>query len=585
MTNSDGKVITGAEMVVESLKKEGVDIIFGYPGGVVIPIFDVLFDDKDIKVILTRHEQGAVHAADGYARSSGKVGVVLVTSGPGATNTITGLATANIDSIPIIVITGQVPTQMVGSDAFQEADVSGITRPICKNNYLVKDIKELPTIIKDAFHIARTGRPGPIVIDLPKDISVSKDTYHYPEKVDIPGYNPHLDGHKMQIKKAAAMIQKAKKPIFYIGGGIILSGANEVLTRIAQKNEIPVLSSLLGLGGFPATNPLFLGMVGMHGTYVANMGMQECDLIIAAGCRFDDRVTGKLDTFAPHAKIIHIDIDPSAIAKNVKVEVPIVGDARIILEKLEDIIEKPDTANWRSILNNWREKHPLTYIAKDSSIPPQKVVQMIDKLTPADTIITTEVGQNQMFAALYYNYTKPRTFLTSGGLGTMGYGFPAAIGAKLANPDKVVIDIAGDGSIQMNIQELATATLQRLPVIIVILNNSYLGMVRQWQDLFYDKRYSSVCTKQGTWCPPACKGDETACQAYIPDFIKLADAYNAIGIRIKKEDEIENAIKEALNSKDKPVVLDFLVSREENVWPMVPSAAGLDEMLIEGERI
>ncbi len=550
--------LTGAKILIESLKKEGVEVIFGYPGGVVLPIFDVLYD-SDINFILTRHEQGAAHAADGYARATGKVGVCLATSGPGATNLVTGLATANMDSVPVVAITGQVKTSLIGNDAFQEVDVSGITRPISKHNYLVKDVNNIATVIKNAFHIASTGRPGVVSVDLPVDMQIQEANFDYPEKADIRGYKPTCKGHIGQIKRAARLIAHSKRPVLYVGGGVIISGASAKLAEFVKKTEIPVTMTLMGLGAFPTTHKLSLGMLGMHGTAYANHAIQESDLIIAVGARFDDRVTGKIDEFAPHAKVIHIDIDPCAISKNVKVDVPIVGDANCILQDLVKEIKKPDIAKWHKQIEEWKKKFPLAY-KNDSKLRPQYVVEQICELTKGKAIITTEVGQNQMWAAQFYNYTKPRQFISSGGLGTMGYGFPAAIGAQVGCPNKIVFDIAGDGSIQMNIQELTTAVANKLPVKIAILNNGYLGMVRQWQELFYKRRYAHTTLE------------------HSPDFVKLAEAYGACGIRVTKKSEVKKAIKKALDIK-KPVILDFQVEPEENVFPMVPAGQAINKMI------
>ena len=572
---------SGAKLVIEALKREGVDILFGFPGGSVIPLFDELYAEPSIRVILTRHEQGAVHAADGYARSTGKTGVCIVTSGPGATNTITGLATANFDSVPIVCLTGQVTTNMIGNDAFQEADTIGLTRPITKHSYLVTDRRELGRVLKEAFHLANSGRPGPIIVDLPKDVLNAKGDGTYPETVNIRGYNPNLKGHPGQIKRAVAELLKSKKPLFYVGGGVQISGGSEVFRKIAEKTGVPVISSLMGIGTIPSDHPLFLGMIGMHGTYTANMATQECDLIFAVGTRFDDRATGDLAKFAPFAKIIHIDIDPAAIARNVPVAIPIVGDARQILEEILPGIKPIRLDGWIETIRAWQKAVPLQSNAAGKRLSATRVVETISEVFP-DAIISTEVGQNQMWAALFYNYRHPRTLLTSGGLGTMGYGFPAAIGAQIGNPDKRVIDIAGDGSIQMNIQELATAVMNRLPVIVCILNNGYLGMVRQWQEIFFDRRYSSVCLMKNASCPPNCNDPTRDCPVYIPDFVKLAESYGAIGIRVKEEKDVIPALKRAGESKDTPVFIDFLVEREENVWPMVPPGAGIDEMLLQG---
>ena len=556
---------TGSQIVVECLKKEGVDILFNYPGGAVLPLFDEL-ENAPFRQILVRHEQAAVHAADGYARATGKVGVTLVTSGPGATNTVTGIATAYMDSVPILVLTGQIPTLLIGNDAFQEADIIGITRPCTKHNYLVREVKELGRTLKEAFYVARNGRPGPVLVDLPKDIMVSSTEFKYPEKVFLRGYQPTYEGHLGQIQRAIKLMLKSKKPVFYVGGGIISSNASKELTLLAERLGIPVTMTLMGLGGFPGNHPLSLGMLGMHGTYRANMAVQECDLLIAIGARFDDRVTGMIEAFAPHAMIIHIDIDPTSISKNVRVDLPIVGDCKRVLSKILSLLEEEETDSfkegldrWRQQMEKWKAIHNMDY-RQEEKIKPQYVVEKIYELTKGDAIITTEVGQNQMWAAQYYQFLKPRTLLTSGGLGTMGYGFPAAMGAQVAFPNKLVIDIAGDGSFQMNSQELATVIQYQLPVKVAILNNGYLGMVRQWQEFFYGKRYSS-----------------SSLEGVSPDFVKLAEAYGAIGLRATKPQEVIPTLKKAF-SLTKPVVIDFVVDPEENVYPMVPAGEPLNQM-------
>jgi len=550
----------GAKILLEGLKREGVEVMFGISGGSVIDIFDAMYGYTDIKYYLTRHEQAAAHAADGYARATGKVGVCIATSGPGATNLVTGIATAYMDSIPIVAITGQVYSNLIGNDAFQEADVTGITRPITKHNYLIKDVSEMASTIKEAFHVARTGRPGPVVVDIAKDAQREEAEFHYPEKAEMRGYKPTYNGHPRQIARAAEMINNSKQPVIYAGGGVILSGAHEELRKLAEKGQIPVTTTLLGLGSFPETSDLSLGMLGMHGTGYANNAVMQSDLLIAIGARFDDRVTGKLDTFAPNAKIIHIDIDPSAISKNVIVDIPIVGDARRVLVELNKLIKKPNTEAWLKQVSEWKRMYPLCYDQGDDVIKPQYVVEQIYEATKGDAIIVTEVGQNQMWAAQFYKYTKPRTFLSSGGLGTMGYGFPAAIGAQVGCPDKIVFDIAGDGSIQMNIQELTTVVANKLPVKVAILNNRYLGMVRQWQDLFYDGRLSGVDLSTN------------------PDFAKVAEAFGATGIDITKPADVRPAIERAIETPG-PVFMNFIVDRSENVFPMVPAGVAIDEMI------
>ena len=598
--------ISGAELFVKALKAEGVRHLFGFPGGVVIPVFDALFAETEIQVILTRHEQGAVHAADGYARSTGKTGVCLVTSGPGATNTVTGIATANFDSVPIVCFTGQVSRSMIGNDAFQEADIVGITRPITKHNYLVLDRKDLGRVLKEAFTIANSGRPGPVLVDLPKDVILEKGDDEYPAKVSIRGYNPVLKGHPNQIKKAAMELKRAKKPLFYVGGGIHIAEAVEIFRKAVKKTKVPVVHSLMGIGALPGDDPLCLGMLGMHGTYAANMAVTGADLLFGIGNRFDDRATGELSKFAPEAKIVHIDQDPVSISRNVPVEVPIVGDARLVLEQLLPLLEAPKISDWIEQINKWKEEHPLEVRVgegteasktnkataggarnaargKPGHLRPDRVILTICEVFP-DAIIATEVGQNQMWTSQFFTFRHPRSLLTSGGLGTMGYGFPAAIGAQFANPDKRVIDIAGDGSIQMNIQELATAVHNNLPVIVAILNNGYLGMVRQWQELFFDKRYSSTCLMTGADCPPQCKGPGDHCPVYLPDFVKLAEAYGAVGMRVFEEKDIKPALTEAGRIKDRPIFIDFIVEREFNVFPMVAPGAGNSDMIFSEGR-
>lgn len=560
--------LTGAQIFFESLKAEGVDVIFGLPGGAVIDIYDEM-PKHNIRHILVRHEQGAAHMADGYARATGKVGVCLVTSGPGATNTVTGIATAYMDSIPIVVFTGQVPTPLIGNDAFQEADIVGITRPCTKHNYLVKDVRDLARIIREAFYLAQSGRPGPVLVDLPKDVISAKTDFKYPKNIDMKGYKPTTEAHMGQIKRAYNAIAKAKRPVIYGGGGVILSSAAKELKALGEALKCPVTTTLMGLGGFPAPHELWLGMLGMHGTFRANMAVANTDLLIAIGARFDDRITGKLDEFAPSAKIIHVDVDPTSISKNVKVHIPIVGDCKDALKKLLQMVKKNPIEDldklrkpWLDQIQKWKETYPLAYEQRADVIKPQYVVEMLYKYCKdKNPIITTEVGQNQMWAAQYYHFSEPRTLLTSGGLGTMGYGLPAAIGAQAAFADRLVIDIAGDGSIQMCIQELTTAVENNLPVKVAILNNQYLGMVRQWQQLFYEKNYCATCLK------------------IAPDFVKLAEAYGALGLRATKPNEVEQVIQEALASP-KPVIMDFVVNPEECVYPMVPAGAATTEMIL-----
>ena len=566
--------MTGAEIFIRALELEGVEHIFGYPGGAVLDIYDKL-KFSNIDHILVRHEQAAAIAADAYARVTGKVGVCLATSGPGATNLVTGLAIAHMDSIPVVAFTGQVPTYMIGNDAFQEVDTVGITRPISKYNFLVKKVDELADTIKKAFYLAKTGRPGVVVVDLPKDvireITEFFDKEYKSKKVDIRGYKPNLKGHIGQIKKAAKELVLSARPVLYVGGGVIASEAWEEIRELSELLNIPVTTTLMALGAIPYDHPNYLYMLGMHGSYAANMAITECDLLLAVGARFDDRVTGKIEEFAPYATIVHIDIDPAEIGKNKQPHIPIVGDAKLVLKELIKEVKKllnkyPQTQEirkkWLKQVQKWKEMYPFYYEPSDRVIKPQYVVEKLSELTNGEAIVTTEVGQNQMWAAQFYKVKKPRQFLSSGGLGAMGYGFPAAIGAQIAKPEATVIDIAGDGSIQMNIQELATATQYNLPIKIAILNNGFLGMVRQWQGMFYDKNYSSVCL------------------SVQPDFVKLAESYGAVGLRAEKPDEVEDVIKEALSIKDKPVVMDFICDREEDVLPFVPPGMALKDMVL-----
>ena len=550
---------TGSQILVDALIREGAEYVFGIPGGAVLPLFDALFDSP-IKFILTRHEQGAGHAADGYARATGKVGVCLVTSGPGATNLTTAIATAHMDSIPIVAITGQVKTFLIGNDAFQEADIIGITRPITKHSYLVKDIKDLARVVKEAFFIANTGRRGPVLIDLPVDVTMEKCEEVIPTEVDLPGYKPRYEGNIRQIMIAAEEINSSKQPVVYTGGGIIASESSKELLEFAEKGNLPVTTTLMGLGGFPEDHHLSLGMLGMHGTAYANFAVTESDVLVAIGARFDDRITGKIDEFAPHAKIIHIDIDPASISKSIRVDIPVVGDAKNILQELNKHIHFVERKEWLDKIKYWKEKNPLSYNNSGNVIKPEYVIEQICEAAKGNAIITTEVGQNQMWAAQYFTFTHPRTFLSSGGLGTMGYGFPAAIGAQLGCPDKLVVDIAGDGSIQMNIQELSTVARLNIPVKIAILNNGYLGMVRQWQELFYNKRYSSVNLNGN------------------PDFVKLAEAYGAKGFLVEKKEDVRPTIEKAFSIKG-PVIMDFRVDPNENVFPMVPAGQAIHRMI------
>jgi acetolactate synthase-1/2/3 large subunit len=550
---------TGAKILVESLQREGVETIFGYPGGQILPVYDELYDSS-LRHILVRHEQAAAHAADGYARASGRVGVCLATSGPGACNLVTGIATAYMDSVPIVAITGQVPTTMLGNDAFQESDITGITMPVTKHSYLVKKTDEISSVVQEAFYVAGTGRPGPVLIDLPKDTQTgtARDSPRL-DKVVLRGYNPTYKGHTRQIDKVIALILEAERPLIYAGGGVISSNASEELIALATQLGIPVTTTLMGLGCIPCDNPLNLGMLGMHGTEYANFAVTESDLLIAIGARFDDRVTGKIDTFAPHAKIVHIDIDPAEIGKNKRVDVPIVGDVKAVLNDMLNSIKKKGIHDaWRKKIQYWREHHPLKY-PDDGKLHPQYILQRMNELLKGDATIVSEVGQNQMWTAQYFGFRRPRSWITSGGLGTMGYGFPAAIGAHFARPDLPVFDVAGDGSIQMNIQELGTVAQYKIPVKIAILNNMYLGMVRQWQELFFDHRYSY------TELPSV-------------DFVKIANAYGIDGIKVESADEVMPALKDALDCNG-PFVMDFRIEREENVFPMVPAGAAINEMI------
>ncbi|HRF42979.1 MAG TPA: biosynthetic-type acetolactate synthase large subunit [Candidatus Competibacteraceae bacterium] len=561
--------ITGAEILVRCLQEEGVDCMFGYPGGAVLHIYDALYAQEKIKHVLVRHEQAAVHAAEGYARASGKTGVVLVTSGPGVTNAVTGIADAYMDSIPLVIFSGQVPTALIGNDAFQEVDAVGITRPCVKHNFLVRDIKNLAETVKKAFYIASTGRPGPVLIDLPKDITIGKAEFHYPKKIKLRSYNPTIKGHAGQIRKAVDLVMSAKKPMIYTGGGVILSDGSTELVELTQLLGYPITHTLMGLGAYPATDKQFIGMLGMHGTYEANMAMHHCDVLIAIGARFDDRVTGKIEKFCPEAKIVHIDIDPSSISKNVQVDIPIVGSVPNVLRAMISVIRdeklKPDTKaleHWWRQIDEWRAIKSLSYRQSDEVIKPQYVIEKLYQVTEGKAIITSDVGQHQMWAAQYYHFDRPRQWINSGGLGTMGFGLPAAMGAKLAFPDQDVACVTGDGSIQMMLQELSTMKQYYTPVKIVNLNNGYLGMVRQWQEFFYQKRYSMTYMEA------------------LPNFVMLAEAYGHVGMRIEKPGDVEGALREAFAMKDRTVFLDFITDQSENVFPMIPSGGGQNEMLL-----
>ena len=565
------ELLSGGEIFVRCLQEEGIDVIFGYPGGAVLHIYDAIFQQDQVKHVLVRHEQGATHMADGYARATGKVGVVLVTSGPGATNAVTGIATANMDSIPMVVFTGQVPTHMIGNDAFQEVDNVGITRPCVKHNFLVKDVREMAATIKKAFYIARTGRPGPVLVDIPKDVTDPKVKvpFEYPQDVVLRSYNPTVKGHGGQVKKALDLILSAKRPMLYTGGGVILGRASEQLTRFTRLLNYPITQTLMGLGAYPASDRQFVGMLGMHGTYEANMGMHHCDVLIAVGSRFDDRVTGNLAKFCPTAKIVHIDVDPASISKNVKVDVPIVGQVGDVLNEMMRLMEhegrKPDAealAAWWSQIEEWRGLECMKFKWSDEVIKPQYVVQKLWEVTGGDAFVTSDVGQHQMWAAQYYPFDKPNRWINSGGLGTMGFGLPAALGVKMAYPDAEVACVTGEGSIQMNIQELSTALQYQLPVKVISLNNRYLGMVRQWQEFFYSGRYAMSYMEA------------------LPDFVKLAEAYGHVGMLIDKPADVEGALIEAFKLKDRLVFMDFRTDPTENVYPMVPAGAGLNEMIL-----
>jgi acetolactate synthase-1/2/3 large subunit len=569
---------TGAQILIESLLKENVEIAFGLPGGQALPIFDAMHGSK-LNFILTRHEQAASHMADGYARSTGKPGVCIVTSGPGATNIVTGLASAYMDSVPMVAISGQVATSVIGQDSFQEADTIGITRPVTKHNFLVKDIKDLARTIKEAFYIATTGRPGPVLVDIPIDVQRGVCEFIYPDKVEIRSYKPNYNGHIWQIKKAAEVINKSKHPVFYIGTGVVVSNAEDEILELSKKADIPVTNTLLAIGAYPCDTNLSLDMLGMHGTYCANKAMQSADVIIAVGTRFDDRCTGKVCDFARNAKIIHVDIDPTAISKIVDVDIPVVGDAKTVLKEMIGLVDKKDRKDWIKTVDSWKEKHPLSYERNDDKLHPQYVIEKISELTKGEAIITTEVGQHQMWSAQYYKAKRSRLFLSSGGLGTMGFGYPAAIGAKFGNPNKEVIAVVGDGSFQMNMQEMAVAVLNEVDVKVIILNNQYLGNVRQWQEMFYGKRYSYSCLAKRKECPKWCNTpNRDSCPVYVPDFVKWAESYGVLGIRVTKKKDVEPALKKMLETKDS-VVIDMWVEIEENIFPMVPSGASLDEMI------
>ena len=571
--------ITGNKLFVKALKEEGVDILFGYPGACTIDISDELYKQDYTKVILPRHEQALVHAADAYARSTGKVGVCLVTSGPGATNLVTGIATANYDSVPLVCFTGQVARNLIGNDAFQEVDIVGITRSICKYGITVQKREDLGRIIKEAFYIARTGRPGPVVIDLPKDVMAELGSPEYPQTVNIRGYKPNTEVHIGQLKRAMKMLNKAKKPLFLAGGGVKIANAAEIFTKIVDITKIPVVTTIMGRGSIPTNHPLFIGNLGMHGAYAANMAVSECDLLFSIGTRFNDRITGKIHEFAPNAQIVHIDIDTASISRNVHVDIPIVADAKTATEKILEYAAFHDTAQWLEKIEGWKEEHPLKMKEKPV-LTPQKVIETINE-TFEEAIVVTDVGQHQMFTTQYLELTEKKQLLTSGGLGTMGYGFPGAIGAQLGNPDTPVIAISGDGGMQMNIQEFATAVGQELPLILCVFNNNYLGMVRQWQKLFYGKRYSMTCLRARKSCEGKCGTPECECPPYTPDFVKLAESYGAKGIRVFQSEEIKEAFEEARKNTKTPTLIEFIMDPEELVYPMIKPGGTLEEMLMD----
>ncbi len=570
--------IKGSELFVKALIEEGVDTLFAYPGGQATDLFDALYGRDEIDVILPRHEQALIHAADGYARSTGKVGVCLVTSGPGATNLVTGIATANYDSVPLVCFTGQVPTHLIGNDAFQEVDIVGITRSICKYSVTVRRREDLGRIIKEAFFIAANGKPGPVVVDLPKDIQVTMGSDEYPAEVNIRSYKPNTNVHVGQLKKAVEVLKHAKKPVFLAGGGVNISRANKLMCEVAETAKVPVVTTIMGKGAIPTDHPLFLGNIGIHGSYAANTAISECDVLFSIGTRFNDRITGKIDEFAKNATIVHIDIDPASISKNVAVDIPIVADAKKALTKMKSLISPVETEEWLTKLMKWKEEYPIHMKSESGRMTPENILNVINEMFDR-SVIVTDVGQNQLWTTQYIELKKHRQLLTSGGLGTMGYGFPAAMGAKLGNPDKDIICISGDGGMQMNIQELATAVVLELPLILCVLNNTYLGNVRQWQELFYGRRYSSTCLKARRSCGKNCFDKNKECPKYTPDFVKLAESYEAQGIRVFSKEEIIPAFEKARMKKDGPTVIEFIIEEEANVFPMVPVGKPLSEMM------
>lgn len=573
------KQIPGTELLIKALREEGVDTVFGYPGGMVIDIFDALYNQDDIRLVLPRHEQALVHEADGYARSTGKIGVCLVTSGPGATNTVTGIATAYYDSVPLLVLTGQVPCNLIGNDAFQEADIIGITRSICKYGLILKKREDLGRVLKEAFYIAQTGKPGPVIIDLPKDVMAQLGDSVYPDTVDIRGYKPSTGVHIGQLKKGIDLLKNAKKPLFLIGGGVNIAHAHEELTKLVEKTHIPVVTTIMGKGALDTDHPYYVGNIGMHGCYAGNMAISDCDVLFSIGTRFSDRVTSKISDFAKHAKIVHIDIDSSSISRNIVVDVPIVADAKEAIQAMLRYVKEADTAEWMNQIHAWADAHPL-HMKKGHGITPEAIIQAINE-HKENAIVVTDVGQHQMWTTQYLQMDASTRLLTSGGMGTMGYGLPGAVGAQLANPDKTVFCITGDGGMQMNIQEMATAVAEELPIVICIFNNHYLGMVRQMQALFYRRHYSGVCTRRRKTCPPRCGGPSSICPDYTPDFVKLADSYGCLGLRVQEEDQIKPALEQALANKKGPTIIEFVIACDDLVFPMVQGGKALNDMILD----
>lgn len=573
------KQIPGTELLIKALRAEGVDTVFGYPGGMVTDIFEELYNQDDIRVILPRHEQALVHEADGYARSTGKIGVCLVTSGPGATNTVTGIATAYYDSVPLLVLTGQVPCNLIGNDAFQEADIIGITRGICKYGVILKKREDLGRVLKEAFYIAQTGKPGPVIIDLPKDVMAQLGDSIYPDTVNIRGYKPSTGVHIGQLKRGIDLLKHAKRPLFLIGGGVTIAHAHDQLTDLVNQTHIPVVTTIMGKGAIDTDHPYYIGNIGMHGTYAGNMAISNCDVLFSIGTRFSDRVTGKISDFAKHAKIVHIDIDSSSISRNIVVDVPIVADAKEAIVAMQRYVKEYDTAQWMEEIHAWDREHPL-HMKKGWGITPEAIIDAVSE-HKENAIVVTDVGQHQMWTTQYLKMDASTRLLTSGGMGTMGYGLPGAIGAQLARPDKRVFCITGDGGFQMNIQEMATAVAQELPIVICLFNNHYLGMVRQFQALFYRRHYSSVCTRRRKNCPVRCGGPSSICPDYTPDFVKLAESYGALGLRVQEESQIQSAIEQALANTQGPTIIEFVIACDELVFPMVPGGNALNDMILD----